>query len=63
MTEERHSKRQQAIAALIEEAIIRHGCDFGTGDVVAVHASTIGYSVLDALRDVGLTVTRKRETS
>jgi hypothetical protein len=31
MTGERHSRRQQAIAALIEEAIIRHGIDFGEG--------------------------------
>jgi hypothetical protein len=32
----------------------------GDSDVVAVHAETIGYRVIDALREHGLTITRKR---
>jgi hypothetical protein len=47
---------------LITETIIKNGIDYGAGDsdVVAVHAETIGYRVMDALREHGLTVTRKR---
>jgi hypothetical protein len=38
------------------------GVDYGAGDsdVVAVHAETIGYRVIDALREHGLTITRRR---
>lgn len=56
------TERQQAIAALITETIIKNGIDYGAGDsdVTAVHAETIGYRVIDALREHGLTITRKR---
>ncbi len=56
----RRTERQDAIAELIARTVIEHGVDFGTADVVAVHSETIGYRVLDALRDAGLTVTRRR---
>jgi hypothetical protein len=54
--------RQRAIAALITETVIKNGVDYGAGDsdVVAVHAETIGYRVIDALREHGLTITRRR---
>jgi hypothetical protein len=54
--------RQQAIAALITETIIKNGVDYGAGDsdVVAVHAETTGYRVIDALHEHGLTITRRR---
>jgi hypothetical protein len=29
------------------------------GDVAAVHAQTIGYRIIDTLREHGLTITRK----
>jgi hypothetical protein len=40
--------------------VIASGVDFGGGDVVAVHSETIGYRIIDALRDAGLTITRRR---
>jgi hypothetical protein len=47
------------IAALITETVITHGIDFD-GDAVSVYASTIGYRIMDALRDAELTITRRR---
>jgi hypothetical protein len=37
------------------ETVITHGIDFD-GDAVSVYASTIGYRIMDALRDAGLTI-------
>ncbi|MDQ2813006.1 MAG: hypothetical protein M3Z75_14305 [Actinomycetota bacterium] len=55
------TERQQAIAALITETIIKNGIDYGAGDsdVVAVHAETIDYRVI-TLHEQGLAITRKR---
>jgi hypothetical protein len=50
---------QQAIAAIITEAVIANATDYGT-KVVAVDPETIGYQIIDALREYGLTITRKR---
>lgn len=52
--------RQQAIAALIGETIAAYGVDYGGGDITAVHAETIGYRIMDAFRDAGLSITRRR---
>jgi hypothetical protein len=56
------TERQQAIAALITETVIAHGIDYGAGDsdAVSVHSATIGYRIIDALREHGLTITRRR---
>lgn len=56
------TERQHAIAALIHQAVIENGIDYagGDSDVVAVHAATIGYHVIDALRGHGQTITRRR---
>ncbi len=54
------TERQQAIAALITETVITNAVDFGGGDVAAVYAGTIGYQIIDALRDAGLAITRRR---
>jgi len=56
-----HTERQQAIAALIiTETVTTNGIDYGAGDVVAVYAETIGYRIIDALREHGLAITRRR---
>jgi len=34
--------------------------DYGAGDVVAVYAETFGYGIIDALREHGLAITRRR---
>lgn len=54
--------RQQGIAALIQQAILTHGVDFGSegGDIVSVHSETIGYHVIDILHEHGLAITRRR---
>ena len=47
---------------LLADDCLRGALDYGAGDsnVVAVHAETIGYRVIDALHEHGLTITRKR---
>jgi hypothetical protein len=56
------TERQQAIAALIAGAVIANGIYYGGGDsdVVSVHSATVGYQIIDALREHGLAVTRLR---
>jgi len=46
----------------ITEAIIKNALDYGAGDsdVVAVHAETIGYHIIDSLREHGLTISGAR---
>ena len=53
------TERQQAVAALITQTVIMKAIDFG-GDVAAVHAQTIGYRTINALREHGPIITRKR---
>jgi len=38
----------------------RNGIDYGRGEVVAVYSDTIGYRIIDALREHGLAITRRR---
>jgi hypothetical protein len=46
--------------ALITQTVIANGIDYGGGDVAAVYSDTIGYRIIDALRDAGLAITRRR---
>jgi hypothetical protein len=36
------------------------GIGYGGGHVIAVYPDTIGYWIIDALRDAGLAITRRR---
>jgi hypothetical protein len=47
---------QQAIAAIVARAVIENGIDYGAGssDAVSVHSETIGYQIIDALREHSL---------
>jgi hypothetical protein len=59
---EGRTTRQQGIAALVQQAVITHGVDFGSadGDIVSVHCETIGYHIIDILHEHGLAITRRR---
>jgi hypothetical protein len=59
MSERGYTERQQAIAEVVGQVIAVNGVDFGENDVVAVHSETIGFRIIDALREAGLTITRK----
>jgi hypothetical protein len=47
------------IAAIITEAVIANATDYGT-KVAAVDPETIGYQIIDALREYGPTITKRR---
>ena len=36
------------------------GIDYSGGHVVTVYSETIGYRIIDVLRDAGLAITRRR---
>lgn len=49
---------QRAIDALVTDTVMQNG--IGGGDLTAVHAETVGYRIIDALREHSLANTRSR---
>lgn len=52
----------EAIVALIAETVVAHAVGHGEADsdLVSVHSADIGNRIMEALRDGGITITRKR---
>ena len=56
----RPSRATLVLSPALIQTVIANGIDYGRGDVVAVYSDIVGYRIIDALRDAGLAISRRR---
>lgn len=48
------------LAEIVGDIIAAKACDYGHGDIAAVHTRIIGATLIDELAKLGLAITRRR---